>query len=209
MIANKLAFLAGGGEMGERIRAFDWASTPLGSAEGWSPALKTLLQIMLANRFPMILWWGQQYIQFYNDAYRPVPGQASPPGSGHVPAVNAGPKSGTSSARSLTAPSPAGRRRGTDDIFLEINRHGFVEGIALHDRLQPGAGRDGPQRHRWRAGDGSRDHRQSRGRPARGGAARPRCALFRSKNCGRSLCHCRQNPGRPPQGHPVCAALSN
>ncbi len=28
-------FLAGGGEMGERIRAFDWAGTPLGRPEAW------------------------------------------------------------------------------------------------------------------------------------------------------------------------------
>jgi hypothetical protein len=30
--ADLLAFLAGGGEMGERIRAFDWSKTPLGPA---------------------------------------------------------------------------------------------------------------------------------------------------------------------------------
>jgi hypothetical protein len=29
--ADTLSFLAGGGEMGERIRGFDWTTTPLGS----------------------------------------------------------------------------------------------------------------------------------------------------------------------------------
>src|SRR5690349_18650506 len=71
-------FLSGGGEMAERIRTFDWASTPLGPPSNWSPALRTMLQILVANRFPHILWWGPQYIQFYNDPYRPIPGAKHP-----------------------------------------------------------------------------------------------------------------------------------
>jgi CheY-like chemotaxis protein len=60
---DPLAFLATGGEMGERIRALDWSKTPLGPAESWSPALRTLIRLMLANRLPMLLWWGPQYPQ--------------------------------------------------------------------------------------------------------------------------------------------------
>src|SRR5262245_27104929 len=41
-------FLAGGGEMGERIRAFDWSKSPLGPAESWSPTLRTVVRLMLA-----------------------------------------------------------------------------------------------------------------------------------------------------------------
>ena len=65
-------------EMEERIRNFDWAATPLGPPAGWSPALRTMLGILLANRFPHILWWGPSYIQFYNDAYAPIPGAKHP-----------------------------------------------------------------------------------------------------------------------------------
>jgi hypothetical protein len=46
---DPLAFLAGGGEMGERIRAFDWSNTPLGPVESWSPALRTMLRILLVD----------------------------------------------------------------------------------------------------------------------------------------------------------------
>src|SRR5919106_1309496 len=73
-----LAFLAGGGEMGERIRAFDWSKTPIGPVESWSPALRTTVSLLLANRFPLLLWWGPQYIQLYNYPYRPVPGAKHP-----------------------------------------------------------------------------------------------------------------------------------
>lgn len=59
---DPLAFLAGGGEMVKRIRAFDWSKTPLGPAESWSPALRMAVRLMLANRLPMLLWWGPQYV---------------------------------------------------------------------------------------------------------------------------------------------------
>ncbi len=72
------AYLSGGGEMGERIRTFDWSTTPLGPAESWSPTLQTMVRVMLANRLPMLLWWGPQYVSIYNDAYRPVLGAKHP-----------------------------------------------------------------------------------------------------------------------------------
>jgi signal transduction histidine kinase/ActR/RegA family two-component response regulator len=65
------AFLAGGGEAGALVRAFDWASTPLGPIERWSASLKTTVGTLLHSRHPMFLWWGPELIQFYNDAYAP------------------------------------------------------------------------------------------------------------------------------------------
>jgi hypothetical protein len=75
---DPFAFLLGGGEMGERIRAFDWASTPLGPVEHWSQALRTTLRMVLADRLPHLLWWGPEYIQLYNDAYAQIPGAKHP-----------------------------------------------------------------------------------------------------------------------------------
>jgi signal transduction histidine kinase len=63
--------LQGGGEMGELTRAFDWASTSLGSPDKWPQSLLTTVSIILRSKFPMFLWWGPDLIQFYNDAYRP------------------------------------------------------------------------------------------------------------------------------------------
>jgi len=61
----------GGGEMGELMRAFDWASTVVGPVEQWSQSLRTTVGILLHSRHPMFLWWGPDLIQFYNDGYRP------------------------------------------------------------------------------------------------------------------------------------------
>jgi two-component sensor histidine kinase len=71
-------FLAGGGEMGAAMRAFDWASTPLGPPAGWPQTLRTCLRIMLASRQPMWVWWGPELINFYNDAYLPIVGGKHP-----------------------------------------------------------------------------------------------------------------------------------
>jgi two-component system sensor histidine kinase VicK len=64
-------YLADGGEMGGLIRSFDWSSTVLGDPDQWPPNLLYTVSLLLDSRFPMFLWWGEDLIQFYNDAYRP------------------------------------------------------------------------------------------------------------------------------------------
>ncbi|MEO6966255.1 MAG: ATP-binding protein [Acidobacteriaceae bacterium] len=61
----------GVGEMADRTRKFDWSSTPVGPIEQWPGTLLTTVNTLLASRHPMFLWWGEDLIQFYNDAYRP------------------------------------------------------------------------------------------------------------------------------------------
>lgn len=56
--------------MGERTRAMDWSSTPVGPVEGWPQSLKTAVSICLGSRHPMVIWWGKQHLtQFYNDGF--------------------------------------------------------------------------------------------------------------------------------------------
>jgi len=72
------AFLAGGGEMGERIRAFDWSDNPLGPPEGWPRSLKTAVRIMLTSRQPIWVGWGPSLVYLYNDPYRAIVGGKHP-----------------------------------------------------------------------------------------------------------------------------------
>lgn len=67
-------FLNGGGEMGERMRAFDWSSTSLGSPHAWPQSLKTIVRVMLDSRFAMWMMWGRDGNFFCNDAYLPTVG---------------------------------------------------------------------------------------------------------------------------------------
>jgi signal transduction histidine kinase len=63
-------FFTGGGEMGERIRSFEWSKTVLGPIDRWPESLKTAVRICIGSRNPIVLWWGRSALtQFYNDAY--------------------------------------------------------------------------------------------------------------------------------------------
>jgi PAS domain S-box-containing protein len=68
-------FLQGGGEMGELFRAKDWGKTALGHPERWPPSLRTTVGILLNSKSPMFLWWSDELICLYNDAYRPSLGK--------------------------------------------------------------------------------------------------------------------------------------
>jgi diguanylate cyclase (GGDEF)-like protein/PAS domain S-box-containing protein len=57
--------------MAELIRGFNWERSRLGPVEKWSDILVTTVNLLLASRHPMFLWWGTDLIQFYNDSYRP------------------------------------------------------------------------------------------------------------------------------------------
>jgi hypothetical protein len=69
MPAELFDVLAGGGELGERMRAIDWAATPLGPVETWPQSLRTCVRIILTSSQPMFVWWGEELINLYNDAY--------------------------------------------------------------------------------------------------------------------------------------------
>ncbi|MBB6107792.1 PAS domain S-box-containing protein [Mucilaginibacter lappiensis] len=72
-------FLSNGGRMGEQIRAKDWSSTSLGAPGTWPEALKQTVSMMLSTAFPVLICWGQEYLQFYNDAFRPILGKSKHP----------------------------------------------------------------------------------------------------------------------------------
>lgn len=76
-----LDFLQGGGEMGARIRDFDWSTTPLGEPASWPQPLRTAIRLILNTGHPMYLWWGPELLCFYNDAYRPSIGPERHPRS--------------------------------------------------------------------------------------------------------------------------------
>ena len=72
------AVLHGGGEMGERMRAVDWSRTELGPVASWPLSLRTCVRIVLTSRQPMFVWWGNELINLYNDAYKTIVGGKHP-----------------------------------------------------------------------------------------------------------------------------------
>ncbi|WP_431211795.1 hypothetical protein ACQ86N_39315 [Puia sp. P3] len=71
-------FLSGGGEMGQRIREFDWSATPLGPVANWPQSLRTCIRIMLTSRQPIWIGWGKELIKLYNDPYLAIIGGKHP-----------------------------------------------------------------------------------------------------------------------------------
>ncbi|MGB6979320.1 MAG: PAS domain S-box protein [Candidatus Acidiferrales bacterium] len=69
--AEAASRIVGEGEMADLIRNFPWNSSVLGPVECWPDTLVTTVNMLLASRHPMFLWWGPELIQFYNDGYRP------------------------------------------------------------------------------------------------------------------------------------------
>jgi hypothetical protein len=90
-------WLAGGGQLGELIRAKDWSQTPLGAVESWPQSLRTAVSMLLPSRAQIILFWGPDLVGLYNDAYAPVLGLKHPWALGR-PAREPGPKSGRMSS---------------------------------------------------------------------------------------------------------------
>ena len=68
--SNRLIY--GDGQMADRIRAFDWAATPLGPIAQWSETLRSSVNLVLACSFPSLVFWGEHMIQIYNDAFAPL-----------------------------------------------------------------------------------------------------------------------------------------
>lgn len=72
------AFLAGGGELGALIRAFDWSRTSLGPPESWPQSLKTAVRIMLTSRQSIWIGWGEDLVYLYNNPHKAILGGKHP-----------------------------------------------------------------------------------------------------------------------------------
>jgi hypothetical protein len=77
--AENSGWLAGGGEMGARMRAKDWSATPLGSPETWPQSVKMAVSICLNSRSRILLWLGPELRIIYNDTYIPFLGDIKHP----------------------------------------------------------------------------------------------------------------------------------
>ena len=71
----------GHGPGARALLAFPWATTPIGPVDSWPDQLRLLVQVMLSSEFPMMIVWGREYTQLYNDAFRPILGTGKHPGA--------------------------------------------------------------------------------------------------------------------------------
>ena len=118
--------LAGRGELAARMRALDWSRTTLGPVARWPQSLKTAVRIMLTSSQPMFVWWGDELINLYNDAYKAIVGGKHPAALGQPASVvwheiwdQVGPRAATAMQKN----------EGTYDeaLLLIMERNGYEE----------------------------------------------------------------------------------
>jgi signal transduction histidine kinase len=124
--ADWAACLAGGREMGARIRSFDWSSTPLGPLSVWPSTLREAVSICLRSRFQLAIYWGPQLVLLYNDAERDVLGAMHPHALGR-PAAEILTEMWDVVGPLLQGVMVTGQATWSVDQALRLNRHGFVE----------------------------------------------------------------------------------
>ncbi|KOX14358.1 SpoIIE family protein phosphatase [Micromonospora profundi] len=136
------AAFANGGELGERLRAFDWSTAPLGPPSHWPSALSSAISMMLASSAQIVMFWGDDQLAFYNDAYRPTIGSKHPDVLGQ-PARQHWAETWEVLGPLLDGVRRTGRSyRGEDHPFL-LDRHGYVEQTYFDVAYDPIRGADG------------------------------------------------------------------
>ncbi|MBC5774631.1 PAS domain S-box protein [Pontibacter sp. KCTC 32443] len=68
----------GNSQMAYALRNYDWDNSSLGPVTDWPESLRNTIRLMLTSAYPMFVWWGEEMIMFYNDAYIPVLGSKHP-----------------------------------------------------------------------------------------------------------------------------------
>jgi PAS domain S-box-containing protein len=57
------------GKIGAILSQIDWSAMPFGHPADWSDSFHDTLGFVLKTSHPMLIWWGPDFIQFYNDAF--------------------------------------------------------------------------------------------------------------------------------------------
>ncbi|HEY9497341.1 MAG TPA: ATP-binding protein [Intrasporangium sp.] len=114
------------GEVGARFAAFDWSLTPLGPISTWPSELRGAVSICLTSRFPMLIWWGSEYVMIYNDGYRPMLGTKHPQALGS-PGKDVWPEIWDSIGPMLDSVMNTGVATWSRDQKLMLERNGYLE----------------------------------------------------------------------------------
>src|SRR5262245_1124009 len=116
----------GGGELATRMRAVDWAATPLGPLDGWPQSLRSAIGICLGSRFPIAIYWGPTLSLLYNDAWSPIPGTKHPWALGQG-ARDVWPEIWDAIGPMFEQVMTTGESTYSEDALLPMHRHGYTE----------------------------------------------------------------------------------
>ncbi len=121
--------------MADLTRQHPWHLTPVGPMADWPVSLRTTVETLLACQLPMYLAWGPEFIQFYNDAYRPILG-AKDQGALGARAPDVWPEIWPTIGP-MWQEVLQGRPIGFDDFKLTIERFGYPEDCYFNFSYSP------------------------------------------------------------------------
>ena len=111
--------------MGARMRAFDWAASPLGPVSQWPSSLRTAVRLCLDSQFPIILFWGADLVMLYNDGYCPILGDKHPAALGQ-PAARLWSEVWSIVGPMLQSVLQTGRATWSHDLLLPVVHQGVA-----------------------------------------------------------------------------------
>lgn len=121
------ATLSAGGELGALIRSRDWSKTAFGPLEQWPASLLTVVRLMLDSGSPMLLMWGPDLLQLYNDAFRPILGASKHPRALGAAAVSCWTEAWHVIGPMLHGVLDTGRAVAEQHMPVPLQRHGYLE----------------------------------------------------------------------------------
>jgi signal transduction histidine kinase len=112
--------------MDERMRAVDWANTPLGASAQWPQSLRSALSICLGASFPIAIYWGSDLALLYNEAWSPILGRKHPHALGRA-GREVWPEIWDTIGPMFNGVMETGIATRSRDSLLAMRRHGFTE----------------------------------------------------------------------------------
>lgn len=109
------------------ILEFDWASTELGAMSTWSPELRRMANIVMADPRPAVLYWGKNCIHLYNEPYVVIMKQRHPGMMGKSFAEAWPEEAAAEFVSALEASSKIGKAIVISDGRYYIDWHGYLE----------------------------------------------------------------------------------
>lgn len=121
------SFLRHDGEMSALLASHPWDHHPLGAPASWPQSLKTVVNVCVHARFPMLLWWGPELYMLYNDAYRRILGSEKHPRALGRAGAECCPEVWHTIGPMLHSVLASGTGTRGADQLLTLDRNGFLQ----------------------------------------------------------------------------------
>ncbi|KAI9682361.1 MAG: hypothetical protein M1817_000415 [Caeruleum heppii] len=123
-------------------RSVDWASTSLGPIEEWPPMLRSMCNLIMASPHPAAMYWGEDLVAIYNEAYILLAGQKHPVLMGQS-YREAWAEIWDDVVDVFASAITTGQSTMKDDDLLFLKRSGFLEETYFSWSIIPLVGEDG------------------------------------------------------------------